>query len=304
MNMTTVNKEWNVIPDIHADPTRLDATLAYLGGDDKLAFLGDLIDAGAKVNAPDDGAVLKRVRSLIEDKGAVSVMGNHEMNAILFHRRGEDGLPMRTHEKKNKDQHASFIEQFGVETKAVKAWTDWFLTLPLWLDLGGIRLVHAYWDQSAIDIIKLRRPDGLLREEDLPEIATKSTDFGQAVDSLLSGPELALPKDCVIHDYKMVPRDNVRIAWWRPQARTWQHACLSVPNLSELPDENLPENHGVAFYPDTALPVFVGHYKMKGKPKVETVRVACLDYPDAPCVYCWRGESDLRNSSLYRVPGS
>ncbi len=73
-------------------------------------------------------------------------------------------------------------------------------------------------------------------------------------------------------------------------------------NLSELPDENLPENHGVAFHPVTAPPVFVGHYKMKGKPKVETVRVACLDYPDAPCVYCWRGESDLRNSSMYRVP--
>ena len=69
MNMTKVNKEWDVIPDIHADPTRLDATLSYLGSDNKLAFLGDLIDAGGKVNAPDDGAVLNRVRALIEDKG-------------------------------------------------------------------------------------------------------------------------------------------------------------------------------------------------------------------------------------------
>lgn len=299
--MTKVNKEWNVIPDIHADPTRLDATLAYLGSDNKLAFLGDLIDAGGKVNAPDDGAVLNRVRSLIEDKGAISVMGNHEMNAILFHRRGEEGLPMRAHLEKNKDQHNSFIKQFGTETSEAKFWTNWFLTLPLWLELDGIRLVHACWDQSAIDIIKHRRSDGRLREEDLPEVATKSTDFGKAVDSLLSGPELALPNDCVIHDYKGVPREKVRIAWWRPQARTWQNASLSVPNASELPDGNLPDNHGVTFYLVTAPPVFVGHYKMTGEPKVETARSACLDYPDAPCVYRWRGETDLLESSLRRV---
>jgi len=138
----------------------------------------------------------------------------------------------------------------------------------------------------------------LLREEDLPEIASKSTEFGKAVDTLLSGPELTLPKGCVIHDYKKVPRENVRIAWWRPQARTWQEACLSVPNLSELPDGNLPEDHGVAFYPVTAPPVFVGHYKMTGKPEVETTRTACLDYPETPCVYRWRGEVDLLDSSL------
>jgi hypothetical protein len=302
--MTKEDNEWDVIPDIHGDPTRLDATLAYLGDDTKLAFLGDLIDAGGKVNAPDDDAVLKKVRSLIEGKGAVSVMGNHEMNAILFHRRNEDGRPMRTHEEKNKNQHASFIKQFGIETPEAKSWTNWFLTLPLWLELGGMRLVHACWDQSAIDTIKHRRPDGLMREEDLPEVASKSTDFGRAVDSLLTGPELNLPKGYVIHDRNRVLRENVRIAWWRPQASTWQDACLSVPNISELPHGNLPEDHGVAFYPEAALPVFVGHYKITGKPEVETARTACLDYPETPCVYRWRGEADLLASSLDPVPAN
>lgn len=53
--MTTA---YNVIPDIHADPDRLDATLARLDG--PLAFLGDFIDG--KNGHGDDRAVLTRVR--------------------------------------------------------------------------------------------------------------------------------------------------------------------------------------------------------------------------------------------------
>ena len=36
----------SIIPDIHADPKRLDRTLAKVDRSSKLAFLGDLIDAG------------------------------------------------------------------------------------------------------------------------------------------------------------------------------------------------------------------------------------------------------------------
>ncbi len=118
-----------VIPDIHADPQRLEATLAAKEG--PLAFLGDFIDGGGQGAC--DRAVLTQVRGLI-DTGAVVVMGNHELNAILFHR----GL--RVDNDKNRNQHRSFLEAFGFATPEALAWTDWFLTLPLWLDLGGLRL--------------------------------------------------------------------------------------------------------------------------------------------------------------------
>jgi hypothetical protein len=61
-----------VIPDIHADLQRLEATLAVVDG--PLAFLGDLIDGRGQGAC--DRIVLTRVRSLIDD-GAVTVMGNH-----------------------------------------------------------------------------------------------------------------------------------------------------------------------------------------------------------------------------------
>jgi hypothetical protein len=123
-----------VIPDIHADLQRLEATLGVVDG--PLAFLGDFIDGGGQGAC--DRTVLTRVRGLIDD-GAVAVMGNHELNAILFHR----GL--RADSDKNRDQHRSFLEAFGFATPEALAWTDWFLTLPLWLDLGGLRLAHACW---------------------------------------------------------------------------------------------------------------------------------------------------------------
>ena len=72
------------IPDIHADPQRLRSSLEA-AGDGPLTFLGDFIDAGQAVEAPDDRAVLEEVRDLIEAGRARAVMGNHELNAILYH---------------------------------------------------------------------------------------------------------------------------------------------------------------------------------------------------------------------------
>ncbi|MCZ0964120.1 hypothetical protein [Paracoccus benzoatiresistens] len=52
------------------------------------------------------------------DAGAVAVMGNHELNAILFHR----GL--RADSKKNRDQNRSFVEAFGFATPEAMGQTD------------------------------------------------------------------------------------------------------------------------------------------------------------------------------------
>ncbi|WP_044037714.1 hypothetical protein [Octadecabacter arcticus] len=75
----------------------------------------------------------------------------------------------------------------SVTPEALK-WTDWFLTLPLWLELDGFRLVHACWVDDAIATVAKRRPDGPLRVEDLLEVSEKKTKFAKAVERLTSGP--------------------------------------------------------------------------------------------------------------------
>ena len=289
---------YTVIPDIHADPERLSRSLATGAFSERLAFLGDFIDAGKSVSRPDDAEVLARVRRLIEDDDAVAVMGNHELNAILFHRLDSNGQPLRARDDKNRAQHRSFIERFGIGSDDALDWTEWFLTLPLWRDLGGLRLVHARWSDTAISTIAARRPDGRLRPDDLEEVARKETPFARAVDLLLSGPETALPAGIGFHDNSGHYRTQVRIAWWRADAPTWRAAALSVPNPECLPETEITDELGLDFYGEENPPVLVGHYKMRGAPRIETPQAACLDYPDTPCVYRWSGEQALRTTSL------
>ncbi|MFZ0099201.1 MAG: metallophosphoesterase, partial [Gemmobacter sp.] len=127
------NTMLTIIPDIHANLDLLERCLDSAAGT-RPAFLGDFIDAGEKpAFTSDDRGVLHRVRALIDSGEALAVMGNHELNAILFHRRGPDGQPLRAHSDKNFKQHESFIAAVGLETPEALDWTDWFLSaLPLW----------------------------------------------------------------------------------------------------------------------------------------------------------------------------
>jgi hypothetical protein len=228
-------------------------------------------------------------------------MGNHEFNAILFHRTGMDGAALREHTDKNTAQHRSFCQTFGIGTEAALDWTDWFLELPLWHEHDGLRLVHACWSEPDIKIIKARRHDGRLKAEDLMEVAAKVTPFVKEVQMLLTGPEAPLPEGYLFHDFRGDARDEVRIAWWRSQATTWREAALSVRDPSELPNALLTNDRRAVFYSEAELPVLVGHYKMDGEPKIETTQAACLDYPDTPCAYRWRGEARLHQDNLLKI---
>ncbi len=286
-----------VIPDLHADPHRLEMSLVAAEGR-HLAFLGDFIDAGKAVKSPNDAAVLTQVRELIESNRAVAVMGNHELNAILFHRKDRNGNPLREQSAKNLDQHYSFVDQFGLATPIAIHWTEWFLNLPLWVEKDGLRLVHACWDEVAIETIKERRSDGRLQLDDLEEVAAKETPFALAVETLTSGPEVRLPIGEGFHDIKGIRREHVRIAWWRANGGSWRDVALSVPDINELPDTEVAGAQGIPVYPAGQPPVLVGHYKMKGTPRIDVGQAACLDYPDNSCVYHWSGEDRLVQENI------
>ncbi|WP_138473157.1 MULTISPECIES: metallophosphoesterase [Rhodobacterales] len=283
-----------VIPDLHADPARLSASFAQAGPE--IAFLGDFIDGGT---GADDAAVLREVRGRIDAGRAIGVMGNHELNAILFHRRGADGQPLRERSQKNIAQHRSFLSAFGTETPEALDWTEWFLrTLPLWHERPGLRLVHAFWSDPLIATIRARRPDGFLQHGDLPEIAAESTEFSRAVKLLVSGPEVRLPGSHGFADIKGNLRRDVRVAWWRAGARSWKELALSVPDPSALPAGDPGANLADILYPGDGPCVLFGHYKMAPPLRIDHDRAACLDYPAAPCLYRWDGEDRLGPEQL------
>jgi hypothetical protein len=291
---------YTIVPDIHADLDRLEWSISQ-ARNSKIIFLGDLVDAGKMVKKPDDAGVLERVSNLISNKEASCILGNHEMNAILFHRRSsKTKLPLRSHtDKKNWAQHSSFISKFGVESTDALEWTSWMLAkLPLWLEFDGLRIAHACWSEKAINIVKKRRPTGYLKIEDLEEIALKKTKFSQAVEIITSGPEAKLPLNYSFNDIGGHPRQSMRLSWWNSQNTSWRKAALSVPNLDQLPDEELPCELKNEIYNPNAIPVLVGHYKMSGQPKLQSRNASSLDYPASKCVYHWSGEAKLISKNL------
>jgi hypothetical protein len=293
---------YDIIPDIHGDLERLTATLSGLGYEPvgrswrapsgrQAAFLGDFIDAGQ-----DNAAVLYVVRSMIADGNAVAIMGNHELNAIHYHSEGLNsrGIPdgfMRAHDARNTRQAETFLYEFPVATTRAAEAIGFFKSLPVFLDLGGLRLGHAGWSESAVEAIRDRRPSGILSDEDLQAVALEDmTDpFAAAVLRMTKGPEIPLPDGRKFIDHKGDPRGNIRMRWWAPEAVTWRDISVSVPDVSELPD-------GICDVPDIVVdpgdvPVAFGHYKRSGTSiSIDAPKAMCLDYPDLVPAYRWDGE--------------
>ena len=306
-----MTQAYDIIPDIHADIDRLTSTLESLGyvpgggtwvhpEGRVAAFLGDFIDMGRA-----NRSVLNLVRAMRDQGHAVAIMGNHELNALLFHRLGlnadgtDDGY-MRAHSAKNRDQHQTFLDEFPVGHPDTNEMMDWFLSLPLFLDLGGLRLVHACWDDNRMATIMSRRPDGVLAINDLQEIALENgaTGFSEAVSTTLKGPEAELPAPHDFYDIKGHRRTALRLKWWQSGAMTWRDAALSVPDPEALPATPIEGDVAFRAYEAEAKPVFFGHYKRLGTPAIDAPNAVCLDYPRVTCAYRWTGEARLDPQNL------
>jgi len=305
---------YDIIPDIHGDIDRLTRTLSTLGyvanrevwthPEGRIAaFLGDFIDMGCA-----NKSVLNVVRAMCDQGNAVAIMGNHELNALLYHQPGlntdgtNDGY-MRAHSDKNRAQHQTFLDEFPAGQSDTAEMLDWFLTLPLFLDLGGLRLVHACWDDVRVATILARRPSGLLAQNDLQEIALEkgASDFAEAVLTTLKGPEAELPAPYFFDDINGHRRTALRLKWWQSGAMTWRDAALSVPDPETLPATPIEGKVAFRAYGAEAKPVFFGHYKRLGIPDIDAHNAACLDYPQLPCAYRWAGEKRLDPQNLIMI---
>lgn len=270
-----------IFPDIHGQYEKLEPMLRACGFTPyrgswrnphaKALFLGDFVDRG-----PENGKVLKTVRAMIDSGDALAVMGNHELNAIMYHTDSETGDGLRARNEKNTQQHASFLAEFPYGRAQTREQLDFLMTLPLALQLDGLRLVHACWDDTSLKTIERHLGGLILTQECLIDASNEHTELGAAVERVTKGPELALPEGYVVHDKEGTRRTRVRAKWWE-KARTWHDIAMSVDNPDELP-VGPARLDGLTLYPETADPVFFGHYWLKGAPVLQSSNALCLDY--------------------------
>ena len=302
-----MNNAYDLIGDIHGHADRLTAMLETLGYENnngiyahpsrKVVFMGDFIDRGPKIRE-----TLEIVRPMIDNGHALAVMGNHEFNAIAYTIPKPDGGFLRDHRPERVRQHEETLRAFAGDEKAWKGYLEWFRGLPLFLDAGNIRIVHACWDEDNIKFLK-EQHGGMLNDRLLNDSHDKGKPEYKVIDEVLKGRELHLPEGVTFHDKDGHPRRKARIRWWNSPMGMHYTDYLMGPGPGLEIDIATSEDTG---YPAAAPPVFFGHYWLPdSNPSLMAPNAACLDYSVAKggflCAYRWDGEQTLSKDRFVKA---
>ena len=307
---------FDIIGDIHGHYQPLVTLLKKLGYQEKngvyqhptrqAIFVGDLIDRG-----PQQVKVYRLVRAMVEHGSAKVVMGNHELNAVLWTIENPKQAQhfLRPHSMANFKQHEAFLNQVVENSDLHKEIIAWFKTLPLWIETNELRVIHACWLPEAIDTLyrlNIIDEDAKIKHLDAwHHVGEKHTDAYQAVETLLKGIEFELPNGLSFLDKDGKKRTQARVKWWlsEEQKHLSQLALAGslFDGLSEDPILEIPRYHA-------CKPVFIGHYWLKGEPEILSPCVACTDYSVAAptqyaklVAYRYQGELQLNNAHFVWV---
>ena len=316
---------YDVIGDVHGHADKLEGLLKQLGYNDckgtwahserKAIFVGDLIDRGKTQRR-----TVELACKMVDAGSARIVLGNHEFNAIAWATPNPEipGEHLRPHSRKvgarNRKQHKSFLDEVGEDSAHHRDYVAWFRSIPLWLDLGELRIVHACWNNAAMKVIEpWLSHDGSVTHALMVEGSRKGSAEYDAIETVLKGPEIDLPEGMAYLDKDKHPRKKARLRWWDTDATTLRRAA-EIPSdattpggdpFPELPDT--PLGCGVnAPYTDD-VPVIFGHYWRTGPRPVDTSMTACVDYSAAtigPLVaYRWyHGDKVLAPENFVSFP--
>lgn len=173
----------------------------------------------------------------------------------------------------------------------------------MWLELDGLRVVHACWDQQAIEsIAAFNKQITAINADYLQEACKKQGSLYPHVEVVLKGKEARLPEGASFRDKDGHERKDVRTRWYLPaHGHTYRSYAFQndpVDCDSALGDEIIAQ---ASPYPENAKPVFIGHYWLvSAQPELLAKNVACLDYSVAKggflCAYRWSGEQQLNSN--------
>ena len=238
-------------------------------------------------------------------------MGNHEINALAWSTPAPAGSGrqyIREHTERNRWQIQDTLEQFAAWPDEWSYFLDWFYSLPLFMDMGDIRLVHACWDENLIKPFAAQYADGCIDREFL-EAATEHESFAsQVLERLLRGIDMRLP-----HGQSMTGKDGLtrmafRTKFWEEQPQTYGDIVFQPDALPDdvaarpLSDDQKAE---LLLYDADQPILFVGHYWQQGNPHPIRPNLACLDYSAVKygklVAYRWEGEQHLHRDHFVWV---
>lgn len=303
---------YDIIGDVHGHYRHLKKMLEKLGytknekgffhPERKAVFVGDFINRGPEIRK-----TIRTVRTMVENGNAYAILGNHEISAIVFHLKDKNGRPLVKEPRKNYLSLFKSINAFLAYPDEWKSHLKWMRNLPLFLELDGIRIVHACWSDAAIAVVKSEFNSERGRKSIFREYyKNPKSELSKSISVLTRGIDFKMPGDLRVINNKGIAPRSFRLSWWEnPEYKTFHEMCFEskfeLPAYS-IPKEILPTTF---IYAENEPIVFVGHYCRANGPLIVKSNICCVDSCIAGTktltAYSWMGEKVLDNKNIQQL---
>ncbi|WP_263142113.1 metallophosphoesterase [Pseudomonas alcaligenes] len=287
--MLDPDRGYDLIGDIHGCAHTLERLLSELGyrlqggvwrHPGRMAlFLGDLIDRGPRIRE-----TLHLVHGMVEAGEALCIMGNHEYSALGWSTPApaDSGRAfVREHTPRHARLLKETLEQFEAYPDDWRDFLAWFYRLPLFIDAGRFRLVHACWDAGLIGALRATHPDGRIDAAFVRASASPASFASRVAERLLRGTDLPLPQGMALTGRDGLTRTAFRTKFWEEDPQTYGDVVFqpdALPeHVAERPLSPAQKANLLLYGADEPL-LFVGHYWRRGRPAPIRDNLACLDY--------------------------
>ncbi|MBS7326805.1 MAG: metallophosphoesterase [Thiopseudomonas sp.] len=285
------HRGYDIIGDVHGCADALERLLHLLGyrrqggvwqHPQRMAvFLGDIIDRGPHIRHS-----LDIVRSMVERGHAHSVMGNHEYYALAWHTAAPSSsrqLFVRDHTSRHAGLWQATAEAFADHPQEWQDYLDWFAALPLFIDGGRFRVVHACWDRQLVAGVQQQFGGGQVDRAFVQASADPDSFAHQVFNRLLRGINLPLPGGLSVTGQDGLLRTSFRARFWEEEQAPQTYAELAFqpdPIPADAAATRLPRDLYRQLVQHEARDplLFVGHYWRDGEPALIRPNLACLDY--------------------------
>ncbi|WP_437881575.1 metallophosphoesterase [Pseudomonas sp. LRF_L74] len=242
-------------------------------------FLGDLIDRGPRIRE-----ALHLVHDMVDAGQALCIMGNHEYNALAWNTpaAANSGRQfVHEHTARHERLLAETFRQFARHPHDWRDFLGWFQGLPLLIDAGRFRMVHACWDGELIERLRGQYPHAVTNAAFVEASSVKGSFAYQVFERLLRGTDLPLPDGLTLTSEEGFTRSSFRTKFWADNPQTYGDVVFQPDGLpdgvAEQPLTSADRNRLLQYGADQPL-LFVGHYWRRGQPAAIQANLACLDY--------------------------
>ena len=287
--MLDPSRRYDLIGDVHGCAHTLEHLLDTLGyrrqggvwrhPRRQAVFLGDIIDRGPRIRE-----AVHIVHDMVEAGQAWCIMGNHEFNALGWVTPalpGSGKAYVREHTPRHQRLIQATLDQFEHHPGDWEDFLDWFYQMPLFVDAGRFRLVHACWDSNLITPLRQAFLDGRVDAHFVQASSVPGSFAATVFDRLLRGTDMRLPDGLAITGGDGLTRAFFRTKFWEDDPQTYGDVVFqpdALPDAVARRPLSPGDKRALLRYGPHEPLLFVGHYWRSGAPAPIRPNLACLDY--------------------------